>query len=183
MLFVCTLHFNLLLFCSVLWSLFVVHMCYVFNSWKELCQPHTNPVHETMCLISSSFPTLPCCCLSACSTLPDVPHAHISEETKKTEYHEGDVIDFTCEPGYTSALTIRYVCMSEGWLTVGQGRCHCELIGFLFSSFTTNWMTTVADHVAWLQESAYTDVNCDYFIHCLPLAVQGNRWKRDCDVG
>ncbi|XP_045905841.1 complement factor H-related protein 1-like isoform X2 [Micropterus dolomieu] len=59
----------------------------------------------------------------SCSTLPDVPHAHISEETKKADYQEGDVIHFTCEPGYTSGPTIKYVCTSGGWLAVRQGTC------------------------------------------------------------
>uniref|UniRef100_A0A3B4VEZ1 Sushi domain-containing protein n=1 Tax=Seriola dumerili TaxID=41447 RepID=A0A3B4VEZ1_SERDU len=59
----------------------------------------------------------------SCSTLPDVPHAHVSEETKKSEYQEGDVIHFTCETGYTSSPTIKYVCSSEGWLAVRRGKC------------------------------------------------------------
>lgn len=93
---------------------------------------------ETMCVISSSFPMPPWHCLIACSTLPDVPHAHISEETKKADYQEGDVIHFTCEPGYTSGPTIKYVCTSGGWLAVRQGTCFCELTGFLFCAFTTD---------------------------------------------
>ncbi|XP_071342422.1 complement factor H-related protein 1-like isoform X2 [Trachinotus anak] len=60
----------------------------------------------------------------ACSTLPEVPHAHVSEETKKSEYQEGDVIHFTCESGYTSGPVIKYVCSSEGWLAVRQGTCN-----------------------------------------------------------
>uniref|UniRef100_A0A3B4XWM2 Sushi domain-containing protein n=1 Tax=Seriola lalandi dorsalis TaxID=1841481 RepID=A0A3B4XWM2_SERLL len=59
----------------------------------------------------------------SCSTLPDVPNAHVSEDTKKSEYQEGDVIHFTCESGYTSSPTIKYVCSSEGWLAVRQGKC------------------------------------------------------------
>ncbi|XP_051803295.1 complement factor H-like [Acanthochromis polyacanthus] len=60
----------------------------------------------------------------SCSVLPDVPHAHVTDETRKAEYQEGDVIHFTCEPGYTSELTIKYVCASEGWLAVSQGLCY-----------------------------------------------------------
>ncbi|XP_059197202.1 complement factor H-related protein 2-like isoform X6 [Centropristis striata] len=60
----------------------------------------------------------------ACPTLPDVPHAHVSEETKRAEYQGGHMIHFTCEPGYKiSGTTIRYVCSSEGWLSIGQGTC------------------------------------------------------------
>ncbi|XP_031725607.1 complement factor H-like [Anarrhichthys ocellatus] len=59
-----------------------------------------------------------------CLTLPDVPHANISEETKRIDYQGGHVIHFTCEPGYnTSGPTIRYVCTSEGWLAVQQESC------------------------------------------------------------
>ncbi|XP_044056029.1 complement factor H-like [Siniperca chuatsi] len=61
---------------------------------------------------------------NVCSKLPDVPHALVSEETKKTEYQEADVIHFTCEPGYISGQTSKYVCASEGWLTVHQGTCY-----------------------------------------------------------
>ncbi|TKS75133.1 Complement factor H H factor 1 [Collichthys lucidus] len=68
---------------------------------------------------SDSFPTC-----GACSPLPDVPHAFVSEETKKDEYQEGDVIDFTCEPGYTSSQPSKYVCTRDGWLAVRQGKCY-----------------------------------------------------------
>ncbi|XP_054459534.1 E-selectin-like [Anoplopoma fimbria] len=61
----------------------------------------------------------------ACLTLPDVPHAIISEDTKKAEYQGGHLIHFTCEPGYTtSGPPIRYVCTSEGWLAVQQETCN-----------------------------------------------------------
>ena len=79
---------------------------------------------------SGTFVMLPCFCLSACLRLPDVPHAHVSEETKKSEYQQHDVIHFTCEPGYTSYETSKYVCTHEGWLTVRQETCYCELSCF-----------------------------------------------------
>ncbi|XP_029285969.1 complement factor H-like [Cottoperca gobio] len=63
---------------------------------------------------------------NACSKLPDVPHAHVSEETQKAEYQEGNVIHFTCETGYISGPTIRYVCISEGWYTVRHGKCYLK---------------------------------------------------------
>ncbi|XP_070688395.1 complement factor H-like [Pempheris klunzingeri] len=59
-----------------------------------------------------------------CSRLPDVTHAHITEETKRAEYQEGNMIHFTCEPGYTSGAIIKYVCTSEGWVSVRRGRCY-----------------------------------------------------------
>ncbi|XP_067452268.1 complement factor H-like [Thunnus thynnus] len=63
-------------------------------------------------------------CIYACSRLPDVPHAHVSEETKKSEYQQHDVIHFTCEPGYISYETSKYVCTREGWLAVRQETCY-----------------------------------------------------------
>lgn len=69
--------------------------------------------------------------LVTCSKLPDVPHASMSEESTKAEYQEGSVIRFTCEIGYISGPTIRYICTSSGWLAVHQGRCYCELNRFL----------------------------------------------------
>ncbi|XP_031725514.1 complement factor H-like [Anarrhichthys ocellatus] len=71
---------------------------------------------------------------NACSKLPDVPHSHVSEDTKKAVYHEGNVIHFTCDTGYISGPTITYVCSptTRGWLPArhGQGTCYlkpCEL--------------------------------------------------------
>ncbi|XP_075944103.1 complement factor H-related protein 2-like [Anarhichas minor] len=71
-------------------------------------------------------------CVDECLTLPDVPHANISEETKRIDYQGGHVIHFTCAPGYTtSGPTIRYVCTSEGWLAVQQESCSqtCKVAG------------------------------------------------------
>ncbi|XP_073331839.1 complement factor H-like [Pagrus major] len=65
-----------------------------------------------------------------CSELPDVPHAYLSEETERAEYQEGHVIHFTCEMGYISGPTIRYVCTSGGWVAIHKGQCYlrpCEL--------------------------------------------------------
>lgn len=72
-----------------------------------------------------------CLCLLACLKLPDVPHAQVSEETKKAEYQEGDVIHFSCETGYKSHQTSKFVCTGDGWLAVRRGICYCELHGLL----------------------------------------------------
>nr|XP_020442854.1 sushi, von Willebrand factor type A, EGF and pentraxin domain-containing protein 1-like isoform X2 [Monopterus albus] len=67
---------------------------------------------------------------NACSQLPDVPHAYVSEDTKRTEYPEQHVIHFKCETGYISGLNIRYVCTSAGWKPSQKGSCYlkpCEL--------------------------------------------------------
>uniref|UniRef100_UPI0037E938B2 complement factor H-like n=1 Tax=Semicossyphus pulcher TaxID=241346 RepID=UPI0037E938B2 len=71
-------------------------------------------------------------CLSQrdCSSLPNVLHASVSEETRRAEYPPGHVIHFTCETGYVSGPTIRYICSNEGWLAVHEGTCYlkpCEL--------------------------------------------------------
>ncbi|XP_042369307.1 complement factor H-like [Plectropomus leopardus] len=59
---------------------------------------------------------------SACLKLPDVLHAHVSDPDQ--QYQEGDLIQFTCKPGYTaSGPGIKYICMSNGWLLVRQGTC------------------------------------------------------------
>ncbi|CAI5637022.1 complement factor H [Oreochromis niloticus] len=67
---------------------------------------------------------------NVCSRLPNVPHSYVSENTKKVEYHEGDVIHFTCETGYISGPTIRYICTNTGWESIRRGKCTlkpCEL--------------------------------------------------------
>ncbi|XP_069009110.1 complement factor H-like [Embiotoca jacksoni] len=69
-------------------------------------------------------------CIDACSKLPLVPLAFVSDATQKAEYEKGDVIDFTCETGYISSSTIKYVCIAGGWLEVLRERCYlkpCEL--------------------------------------------------------
>uniref|UniRef100_A0A668VDS9 Sushi domain-containing protein n=1 Tax=Oreochromis aureus TaxID=47969 RepID=A0A668VDS9_OREAU len=62
----------------------------------------------------------------SCSTLPDVPHAQVTQETRKSQYQAGHMIHFACEPGYTSALTIKYVCATEGWQPLHKGSCYRE---------------------------------------------------------
>lgn len=95
-----------------------------------------NTIAEKTRPISSSFP---CCCLLVCSKLPEVPHAHVSEETRKAEYEFDNVIHFTCETGYISGPTIRYVCTTDGWFAIHQGVCYCELNDFPFCfSFCCN---------------------------------------------
>ncbi|XP_026003866.1 complement factor H-related protein 5-like [Astatotilapia calliptera] len=60
----------------------------------------------------------------SCSTLPDVPHAQVTQETRTSQYQAGHMIHFACEPGYTSALTIKYVCTTEGWQPLQRGSCY-----------------------------------------------------------
>ncbi|CAK6964441.1 complement factor H-like isoform X1 [Scomber scombrus] len=67
---------------------------------------------------------------NACSRLPEVPHGYISEETRKDQYGEQNVIHFTCETGYISGPTIRYMCTNTGWIAIHKGKCFlkpCEL--------------------------------------------------------
>nr|XP_033478142.1 complement factor H-like isoform X2 [Epinephelus lanceolatus] len=65
---------------------------------------------------------------NACSKLPDVPHAQVSDQQQ--QYQEGDLIQFTCKPGYTASVpAMKYLCMREGWRAVRQGTCYyitCE---------------------------------------------------------
>ncbi|XP_049443583.1 complement factor H-like [Epinephelus fuscoguttatus] len=65
---------------------------------------------------------------NACSKLPDVPHAQVLDQQQ--QYQEGDLIQFTCKPGYTASVpAMKYLCMSEGWRVVRQGTCYyitCE---------------------------------------------------------
>ncbi|XP_054459533.1 complement factor H-like [Anoplopoma fimbria] len=62
---------------------------------------------------------------NGCSVLPIVPHADVSEDTKKAEYQAGNEIHFTCETGYISGLAITYVCSptSGRWVAGRRGKC------------------------------------------------------------
>ncbi|XP_056133531.1 complement factor H-like [Lampris incognitus] len=66
----------------------------------------------------------------ACDTLPDVPHAFVSDQSGKAHYSEGQLIYFECETGYVSSLAISYLCSSQRWVNVRSGKCTlkpCEL--------------------------------------------------------
>ncbi|XP_067369007.1 complement factor H-like isoform X2 [Channa argus] len=65
-----------------------------------------------------------------CQKLPNVPHASITEQSKKVQYGLRDVIHFVCETGYVSGLTIKFECKDEGWVVARPGECRlkpCEL--------------------------------------------------------
>ncbi|XP_058494551.1 complement factor H like 4 [Solea solea] len=65
-----------------------------------------------------------------CPNLPDVPHAHVSENTRSDEYQQGHVIHFTCETGYISGPTIKYMCSTDGWIALNRATCYlkpCQL--------------------------------------------------------
>uniref|UniRef100_A0A3Q1IA51 Sushi domain-containing protein n=1 Tax=Anabas testudineus TaxID=64144 RepID=A0A3Q1IA51_ANATE len=67
---------------------------------------------------------------NACEGTPNVPHAFVTEQSRKAQYQQGDVIYFTCETGYVSGPSIKYACTNEGWLVIRKGTCilkPCEL--------------------------------------------------------
>ncbi|KAI3368491.1 hypothetical protein L3Q82_025501 [Scortum barcoo] len=86
------------------------------RSWKNARRPPSSLFNRIAFFTTLEF--------AACLMLPDVPHAHVSKDTKKAEYQEGDIIHFTCETEYTSSQTSTYVCLRDGWLTVRQGTCY-----------------------------------------------------------
>lgn len=58
-----------------------------------------------------------------CSQLPTVEHAFVPSDYKKSEYLVGDVIYFSCDRGYISALTTTYICTEHGWTAATIGQC------------------------------------------------------------
>ncbi|XP_029684607.1 sushi, von Willebrand factor type A, EGF and pentraxin domain-containing protein 1-like [Takifugu rubripes] len=61
-----------------------------------------------------------------CSQPPAVEHAHVSEDTRKSEYLEGDVVYFSCETGYISGLSISSRCTARGWEIIRRGECYLK---------------------------------------------------------
>lgn len=61
-----------------------------------------------------------------CSQPPRIDHAQVSDSSRKSQYHKGDVVYFTCELGYISAPAIRYTCTARGWELLRGGKCYCE---------------------------------------------------------
>lgn len=109
----------------------VCMLCYVM--YVMLC-PASTPLH-----INNRFPHV---FLLACSKLPDVPHAHVSDETKRSEFYEGNVIRFTCDRGYKSEETSLQVCTSVGWVALRGGGCYSELHTFTLSHTVNMGPTT-----------------------------------------
>ncbi|XP_074523966.1 complement factor H-like [Halichoeres trimaculatus] len=60
---------------------------------------------------------------NVCSNPAEVPHATITEETRKDVYTQGHVIHYTCDIGYISGPTIRSICTNEGWHRLHDGKC------------------------------------------------------------
>ena len=60
-----------------------------------------------------------------CSRPPNVDHADISDGSRKIQYHQGDVVYYTCEIGYISGPAIGYNCTASGWEALRRGKCYC----------------------------------------------------------
>uniref|UniRef100_A0A668AB77 Complement factor H like 4 n=1 Tax=Myripristis murdjan TaxID=586833 RepID=A0A668AB77_9TELE len=66
--------------------------------------------------------------LPVCLKPPDIPHASVSEESRKRGYEQGDLLYYTCDTGYVSGPTITYICSSKSWKPVRAGELKpCEL--------------------------------------------------------
>uniref|UniRef100_A0A3P9H2R8 Sushi domain-containing protein n=1 Tax=Oryzias latipes TaxID=8090 RepID=A0A3P9H2R8_ORYLA len=98
---------------------FEEHFC-LYNFSPILCStPPTWPFSP----LTKYFSLLFLFDLIACSELPNVPHAHITEADRRAEFREGNLIHFDCEAGYTSDQISTFVCTSEGWLATRRGMC------------------------------------------------------------
>uniref|UniRef100_A0A8C6UQA9 Sushi domain-containing protein n=1 Tax=Neogobius melanostomus TaxID=47308 RepID=A0A8C6UQA9_9GOBI len=60
---------------------------------------------------------------SECSQLPSVERAFVPDEYKKVQYQTGDVIYFSCDPGYTTGFNTTYICTEQGWGATTYGQC------------------------------------------------------------
>ncbi|KAJ7986239.1 hypothetical protein DPEC_G00337890 [Dallia pectoralis] len=64
--------------------------------------------------------------------LPDVSNARVTDESRKDQYKEGDVINFACQIGYITAGRAAYECKKTKWTSTRKGKClpkPCELPG------------------------------------------------------
>ncbi|XP_076582274.1 complement factor H-related protein 1-like [Chaetodon auriga] len=131
-------------------------------------------------------------CLSqdVCSRLPDVPHAFVSEETTKPDYQGGDVIYFTCEPGYTSSQSSKYVCTGDGWLAVSRGTCYsCSKLPHVPHAVVSEQTKKVnyqgGDVIFFTCEPGYTSSQTPKYVCSTEgwLAVhQGTCYSSSCDA-
>lgn len=95
---------------------------------EQDCKLHVLCFNNVLFLLFSLCYFMFSCCFIACPNPPSVPHAFITDGTKKAEYQQGDVIHLICETGYISGPMIKYACTNEGWFAVRQGTCICKLI-------------------------------------------------------
>ncbi|KAK7877137.1 hypothetical protein WMY93_032151 [Mugilogobius chulae] len=61
-----------------------------------------------------------------CSKLPSEERAFVLVQYKKAEYQKGDVVYFSCDPGYTTGLNTSYKCTEAGWVLTTVGNCVAE---------------------------------------------------------
>ncbi|KAK7939909.1 hypothetical protein WMY93_003235 [Mugilogobius chulae] len=61
---------------------------------------------------------------SICPDLPDVPNAQV--QNSSVSYQKGDIVNFTCDVGYTSENPVGFVCSSNGWIRLYMGVCQLK---------------------------------------------------------
>ncbi|XP_043078434.1 complement factor H like 4 isoform X2 [Puntigrus tetrazona] len=52
---------------------------------------------------------------NGCSEIPVVENAEVAESARKTQYSQGDTLEYNCRPGYASLIKIIYKCNNDTW--------------------------------------------------------------------
>ncbi|XP_067252419.1 complement factor H like 4 isoform X2 [Chanodichthys erythropterus] len=67
---------------------------------------------------------------SGCSKIPEVENAEVSQSSRKSNYTDGDKLEYNCKTGYASLLKITFNCTKNKWTKLRDGKCslkRCEL--------------------------------------------------------
>ncbi|XP_072244865.1 complement factor H-like [Leuresthes tenuis] len=135
---------------------FTLHVSHEFLNWAQMRLFFSEHIQDSMklwliLLFLQLWENLEVSSQNACSKAPDVPHTHVSEDTKKAEYQEWNVINFECYSGYTSDQSSKFVCTSRGWHVVRQGTCFFLIL----MSFISKHMMRIFFHVKMLPSETF----------------------------
>lgn len=108
--------------------------------------------------------------------LPTVEDAYALDEYKKVQYQEGDVLYFSCVPGYTTGFNTTYICTGSGWRAVTIGHCIKDdgsfplSLGCAPSSLENGY--TLDDKIYFYEDGQMARFKCD-----AGYRMKGKPWK------
>uniref|UniRef100_A0A8C6WXR8 Sushi domain-containing protein n=1 Tax=Neogobius melanostomus TaxID=47308 RepID=A0A8C6WXR8_9GOBI len=129
-----------------------------------------------------------------CSQLPSVERAFVPDEYKKVQYQTGDVIYFSCDPGYTTGFNTTYICTEQGWGATTYGQCVALTNGHALKN--SSYFYVDGTKVAYRCDNPYTMTGGSYKtcsngqwtgdLHCHSKSTLDRVFSvtmKNCDVG
>ncbi|XP_074858492.1 complement factor H-related protein 2-like [Carettochelys insculpta] len=145
-------------------------------------------INETTCT-SEGWSPVPKCIVQECPHPPDVDLAEIVGE-EKTEYREGDGVQYRCYPGYTLSGPERITCSGEKWTAPPKCLAPCiitrkqlETNKLLLSNGRRRTILIQSNRAAQFLCGERSDLKVPYHIKCvdghmaLPTCISGTEKK------